>query len=111
MKKKKPEFVKFSTIKNYIKESQKFRSSNDGVEYLTETITEITLAILNQAKIYSNEDSRKTIMLEDIKKAKKKVIGKKYLKWKDIFEHIKALTPAGIGNLTAAMENYIRESE
>lgn len=106
---KNPEFLKFSTIKNYIKEKQKIRSTNDAVEHLCNTISDITLQILKQAEIYSHQDKRKTIMIEDIKKAIEKVIGKRHLGWEDVFQHIKKLSPAGIGNLSAALEIYIKE--
>jgi len=106
---KDPNFVKFSTIKNYIKDTQDMRSSNDAVEYLTQDTSRTTQNILKEAKNYSIQDKRKTIMIEDIKKAKEKVVGKKHLEWQDILEQIKNLSPADIGNLTAAIEDYIRE--
>lgn len=111
MNKKAPEFVKFSTIKNYIKYEQDLRSSNNAIEHLTGTLSGITLEILRAAKKYSLADKRKTTMLDDIKKAMETVIGKRHLDWEDVFEQIKKLPPAGIANLTAAMEDFIREEE
>ena len=78
MPKKKVEFLRFNTVKEYINDSLKMRSSDSAVkEFLKEFDSAIAATLIEAGKL-SKEDKRNTVMDEDIVTAVEKHLGKKW---------------------------------
>ena len=65
-KEKKPEFIRFNTIKEYINDILKMRSSDSAVKkFISEFDTAIETTLIDAGKL-AKEDKRNTIMEQDI---------------------------------------------
>ena len=102
------QFLNFSTIKNYINDNKKIRSSDKAVADLIKRFSETIEDVIVYAKNLALKDRRKTIMPRDVKKAIEKVVGKKDLAWQDTLKEILKKKPAQIGNISKGIESYIR---
>ncbi|MCD6134153.1 MAG: hypothetical protein J7J25_01325 [Candidatus Omnitrophica bacterium] len=76
---KKTEFLKFNTIKEYINEILKMRSSRDAVKKFIKEFDSSIEATLKEAGKLAKEDKRNTVMDQDIAPALEKHLGKKHL--------------------------------
>ena len=101
-------FLNFFTIKNYINDDKKIRSSDKAVKDLIEKFSETIEDVIAYAKKLALEKRRKTIMPRDIQKAIEKIVGKKHLSWKETLNEIVIKKPAQIGNISKGIESYIR---
>ena len=61
-KKTKQEFVRFNTIKDYLKEKEKMRSAVDAVDSLTERFDSLIEAVIKRAVTLAKERKRTTIL-------------------------------------------------
>jgi len=110
-KKKKAEFIRFNTIKEYINDNLKMRSSDSAVKLL---IKEIDLAIeivLKEAGKLAKEDKRNTIMDQDIILAVEKHLGKRHLTWQETTEEIIRQNPADLGKISKTINDYIEKEQ
>lgn len=102
-------FLNFSTIKNYINETHKIRSSDKAVKNLIKRFDETIEDVIVYAKKLALKNRRKTIMPRDIQKAIEKIVGKKELSWQETLNEIVIKKPAQIGNISKGIESYIRK--
>jgi len=110
-KKTKPEFVRFNTIKDYLKEKEKMRSAVDAVDSLTERFNSLIETVLTRAVTLAKERKRTTILAEDIREALEKTVGKERLNWQELLNGILLLTPIDLGNISKGISKYIEEHE
>jgi len=110
-KKKKTEFVRFNTIKDYLKEKEKMRSAVDAVNSLTERFNSLIETVLTRAISLAKVRKRTTVLAEDMKEALEKTVGKERLNWQELLNGILLLTPIDLGNISKGISKYIEEHE
>ncbi len=110
-KKTKQEFVRFNTIKDYLKEKEKMRSAVDAVNSLTERFNSLIETVLTRAVMLAKERKRTTILAEDMKEALEKIVEKKHLNWQELLDETLLQTPIDLGNLSKGITKYIEEHE
>ena len=110
-KKKKVEFLRFNTIKEYINDILKMRSSDSSVKkFIKEFDSSIAAALIDAGKL-SKEDKRNTVMDEDIITAVEKHLGKKHLTWQETAEEIIRQNPTDLGKISKAINDYIEKNK
>jgi len=110
-KKKKVEFLRFNTIKEYINDILKMRSSDKAVKkFIKELDSKIETALKAAGKL-AKEDKRNTVMDQDIIPALEKHLGKKHLDWKETAEEIIRQNPADRGKISKAINDYIKKNK
>jgi len=108
---KKPEFLKFNTIKEYINDILKMRSSEGAVKkFLSEFDTAIEDTLTDAGKL-AKENKRNTVMDEDIIPALEKHLGKKHLTWEETAEEIIRQNPTDLGKISKAINDYIEKEK
>lgn len=108
---KKTEFVRFNTIKNYIKEKEQMRSAVETVNSLTSRFNSLIETVIESAVSLAKARNRTTILAEDMKAAIEKTVGKKHLNWEELLLEILSQTPIDLGNLSKGITKYIEEHE
>ena len=108
---KKTEFVRYNTIKDYVKESQKMRSTTEAVNSLTERFNSLVEMVIIQAASLAKDNKRNTILAEDMKQALEKTVEKKHLNWQELLDETLLQTPIDLGNLSKGITKYIEEHE
>lgn len=109
--KTKPEFVRFNTIKDYIKEKEKMRSAVEAIKSLTERFNSLIETVINRAVSLAKVRKRNTVLKEDIREALEKTVGKERLNWQELLNGILLLTPIDLGNISKGISKYIEEHE
>ncbi len=101
------EFLKANSIKKFVKENFKMRSSQEAVEKAIEVISlNISKTLLN-ASNFAKENKRNTIMLEDIQKSLELNFGAQNLSEEQLFEEILKQEPTGLGKISSKIEKFI----
>lgn len=108
---KKTEFLRFNTIKEYINEILKMRSSRDAVKKFIKEFDSSIEAALKEAGKLAKEDKRNTVMDQDIIPALEKHLGKKHLTWQETAEEIIRKTPTDLGKISKAINDYIAKEK
>jgi len=108
---KKVEFVRYNTIKDYVKESQKMRSNEAAVNNLTSRFNSLIETVIIRAAGLAKENKRNTILAEDMREALEKTVGKKHLNWQELLDETLLQTPIDLGNLSKGITKYIEEHE
>jgi histone H3/H4 len=106
-----PEFVRFNTIKDYLKEKEKMRSAVDAVDSLTERFNSLIETVITRAVSLAKVRKRTTILAEDMKEALEKTVGKKHLAWEELLQEILLQTPIDLGNLSKGITKYIEDHQ
>jgi len=106
-KEKKPEYIRFNTIKEYISSALKLRSTDKTVKKFIKQFDAAIEATLKDAGASTREDKRKTVMDKDILPALEKHLGKKELTWKETIEQILKYPAADLGKMSKAINNYL----
>jgi len=109
MPKKKINFLKFNTIKEYINDILKMRSSDSSVKKFIKEFDSAIAATLMDAGKLSKEDKRNTLMDEDIITAVEKHLGKKHLTWQETAGEIIKQNPTDLGKISKAINDYIEK--
>jgi len=108
---KQAEFIRFNTIKEYINDILKMRSSDSAVKkFIKEFDSAVAVTLTNAGKL-SKEDKRNTVMDEDIIAAVEKHLGKKYLTWQETVEEIIKQNPTDLGKISKAINGYIAKEQ
>jgi len=108
---KKVEFVRYNTIKDYVKESQKMRSNEAAVNNLTSRFNSLIETVIIRAAGLAKENKRTTILAEDMKEALEKTVGKKHLNWQELLDETLLQTPIDLGNLSKGITKYIEDHQ
>ena len=109
--KTKREFVRFNTIKDYVKESQKMRSNEAAVNNLTGRFNSLIETVIIRAAALAKENKRNTILAEDMKEALEKTVGKKHLNWQELLDETLLQTPIDLGNISKGITKYIEDHQ
>ena len=109
--KAKPEFVRFNTIKDYIKEKEKMRSNEVAVNNLTERFNSLIETVIKRAISLAKDHKRNTILAEDMKEALEKTVGKKHLNSQELLDEIILQNPIDLGSISKGITKYIEEHE
>ena len=107
----KTEFVRYNTIKDYVKNIQKMRSNEEAVNNLTSRFNSLIETVIIRAAALAKENKRNTILAEDMKEALEKIVGKKHLNWQELLDETILQTPIDLGNLSKGITKYIEEHE
>lgn len=107
----KPEFVRFNTIKNYIKEKEDLRSNDTAVNNLIERFNDLIEIVISRAATLARDHRRKTILVEDMKEALEKTVGKQHSDWKEVLTEIIEQNPIELGNISKGINKYIEEHQ
>ncbi len=110
-KKKKAEFIRFNTIKEYINDILKMRSSDSAVKQFIKEFDSAIEAALTDAGKLAKEDKRNTVMDEDITPAIEKYLGKKHLTWKETADEIIRQNLTDLGKISKAINDYIEKEQ
>ncbi len=104
-------FIKDTSIKTYIKDVLKFRSSDDAVSTISSKSNSLIETILTEAKGIAQQNKRATIMIEDINSAFEKYVGKTHVTWQEIAKDILLKNPTDLGNISKAINDYIAKNQ
>jgi histone H3/H4 len=108
---KKAEFIHFNTIKEYISDILKLRSTDKAVENFINRFDTAIEETLKDAGKTTRKAKRKTIMNRDIKAAVKKRLGKKASTWKELSQQIVNFSAAEIGKISKAIDNHLKREK
>lgn len=108
---KKKEFLRFNTIKQYINDIKKMRSSTGAVNKLITDFDSTIEDVINEAGKLAKEDKRNTIMDQDVIPALEKHLGKKHLTWQETAEEIIRQNPTDLGKISKAINDYIEKEK
>jgi histone H3/H4 len=107
----KAEFIKFNTIKAYINDILKMRSSESAVKLSMKEFDSAIEIVLKEAGELAKEDKRNTIMDQDIISAVEKHLGKRNLTWQETAEEIIRKNPTDLGKISKAINDYIDKDQ
>ena len=111
-KKRKPrEFIRFNTIKEYINDTFKMRSSESAVKKFIKRFNSVIKTALKDVRRSAKEDKRNTIMDQDITPALEKHLGKKHLTWQETAEEIIRQNPVDLGKISKKINDYIEKEQ
>lgn len=108
---KKIEFVKFNTVKDYIKDTKHMRSNETAVNSLTSRFNSLIETVITEAVKLAKENKRNTILQEDIKSALEKTVGKKHLDWEELLTEILLQNPIDLGKISKGIDKWIEEEK
>ena len=97
------EFIKFNTIKSYINDILKMRSSESAVKLSMKEFDSAIEIVLKEAGELAKEDKRNTVMDQDIISAVEKHLGKRHLTWQETAEEIIRQNPADLGKISKSI--------
>ena len=107
----KAEFIKFNTIKEYINDILKMRSSESAVKKSLSEFNSAIEKVLQEAGELAKEDKRNTVMDQDIISAVEKHLGKRNLTWQETAEEIIRQNPTYLGKISKAINDYIEKDQ
>ena len=107
----KTEFVRYNTIKDYVKNIQKLRSNEAAVNNLTERFNSLIETVLITAAGLAKKNKRNTILAEDMKEALEKTVGKKHRDSQEPLDELILQSPIDLGNISKGITKYIEEHE
>ena len=107
----KTEFVKFNTVKNYLKEKENLRSNETAVNNLTSRFNSLIITVIASAAALAKENNRNTILAKDMQEALEKTVGKKHLNTQELLDEITRQNPTDLGNISKGITKYIEERE
>ncbi len=112
MPKNKPaEFIRFNTIKEYVNDILKMRSSDSAVkQFIKEFDLKVEEALIDAGNI-AKGDKRNTVMDEDITPTIEKYLGKKHLTWQETAEEIIKQNPTDLGKISKTINDYIEKDQ
>ena len=110
-KKKQVEFIRFNTIKEYINDILKMRSSENAAKLSMKEFNSAIEIVLKEAGELAKEDKRNTIMDQDIISAVEKHLGKRNLTWQETAEEIIRKNPTDLGKISKAINDYIEKDQ
>jgi len=108
---KKAEFIKFNTIKEYINDTLKMRSSESAVKLSMKEFDSAIETVLKEAGELAKQDKRNTVMDQDIISAVEKHLGKRNLTWEETAEEIIRKNPTDLGKISKAINDYIEKNQ
>ncbi len=103
----KPKFIKFRSVKDYIKDVQRIRSSKTAVNNLINRFNSLIKSTIVEAVKLTRENKGKTIPQRYMKEALEKTVGRKRLEWQRIFKELVLHNPTDLGKLTKEITRYI----
>ncbi len=106
---KKIDFIKDATIKSYVKNIQKFRSSKEAVHEIDSRFNSLIKSVLALAQKLAKEDKRKTILDQDVIQAFENQVGKEHLTWKEAAKEVIYQNPTDLGKISKAINDYIKQ--
>ena len=107
----KTEFVRFNTIKEYINQSKNMRASDAAIQALIARFNDAVVSVITEAQALAKKDKRKTIMGTHMAAALEKYLGKRHLTWEETSDEIIRQNPADLGNISKAINDYIKKAE
>ena len=107
----KAEFIKFNTIKSYINDILKMRSSESAVKLSMKEFDSAIETVLKEAGELAKEDKRNTVMDQDIISAVEKHLGKRNLTWQETADEIIRKNPTDLGKISKAINDYIEKEQ
>jgi len=107
----KAEFIKFNTIKSYINDILKMRSSESAVKLSMKEFDSAIEIVLKEAGELAKEGKRNTVMDPDIVSAVEKHLGKRNLTWQETAEEIIRKNPTDLGKISKAINDYIEKDQ
>lgn len=109
MSNEKTEFIKFNTIKEYIKSVHDFRSDKESVEELILQFSSLIEKVIIESIKLAKEEKRTTVLLKDVKIMLERFVGKERLYWEDILKGILIQNPTDLGKISKGIKAYIKE--
>lgn len=108
---KQVEFIRFNTIKDYIKTIKQMRSNKTAVNNLTSRFNSLIGSVITEAAKRAKESKRNTIFGEDIKVALEKLVGKKHLNWQELLNEVILQNPIDLGQISKGIDKWIEEQK
>lgn len=108
---KQVEFIRFNTVKDYIKTAKEMRSNETAVNNLTSRFNSLIESVITEAAKRAKENKRNTILGEDIKTAIEKLVGKKHLNWQELLNEVLLQNPIDLGNISKGINKWIEEQK
>lgn len=105
------DFVNESSLKRFITEEMKLRSSNSAIEELSAALKGIITEVLKISAESASNDKRTTIMNRDIKKGLAKGVQKEDLDNEEILNQLLKESPADLGKIAKGITDYIERKK
>ena len=102
-----PEFIKFNTIKDYVNDKLKLRSTDDAAEAFIKAFNKVITQTVKDAGKLAKDDKRVTIQIEDVETAIEKNVGDRDLSWQETAEQVIKQNPADLGKISKHINDYI----
>jgi len=107
-RKKRIEFVKFNTIKTYIKDVIGMKAGTSATNKLKAAINSTTRDIIKDAEQIAKDEGKKTILARHLDEVIPNHIGKRKLTAEETTEQILNKTPTEIAQISAAIQKFLR---
>lgn len=107
----KADFIMETMVRDYVKNTRKFRVYKKAVSLLSRRFNELIKTVAIEAEKIAKKDRRKTISPDDIEAAIEKHVGKKDLSWEEILEQLVKHPPAGLGNISKGINDYVAKKQ
>jgi len=104
-------FIKLNTVKEYINDILKMRSSESAVKISLGAFDAAIETVLKEAGELAKADNRNTVMDQDIISAVEKHLGKRNLTWQETAEEIIRKNPTDLGKISKAINDYIEKEQ
>lgn len=102
-----PSFLKPDTLKDTFKQTYHIRSTDSAVKQLVTTFDETITNVLAEATKEAQAARRNTVMDEDVAAAIEKHLAKRNLSWDETTTEVIHQTPADLGKISKAIQDYI----
>lgn len=100
-------FLKPDTLKDTFKQTYHIRSTDSAIKQLVTTFDETITNVLAEAAKEAQAARRSTVMDEDVAAAIEKHLAKRNLSWDETTEEVIHQTPADLGKISKAIQDYI----
>lgn len=103
--------IKYTSVKDYIKDVKEMRSKKDAVERIIADFDAALEAVIDAAKRLAQAARRGTILKPDAVAALEVYLQRKDLPWEQTAKEVIKHKPADLGNISAEIRRWIREHE
>lgn len=104
-------FIRFNTIKDYIKDMYNIRSDKAGTKKLISRFNSLIKNVIKEAVKLAKENRRKTVKHRDIKIALEQAVGKKHLNWQELLTEVLRQSPADLGKISKGINKHIETNK
>jgi len=103
-----PDFIKDSMIKEYIRDTEKLRSSSKVVATINKQLNAIIQKVITEAAAIARESGQKTILEDDIVRALEKHVGRETLTWQQTLAQVLRQPAVNLRDIANGIDEELR---